>query len=152
MKMKPTARRSSIGTKVFSRNPSLLILQKSFAFDPYIKGGPPRGGGDQIRLRLADIGPPSCHRLSGKLVIPSISRDWTAWPRSLQDQTYELVREAILSERFTIFVIELMRWRKMGSWRNQSVTAEAVRLFSPIGDLSTPVCSKRHKVTVKKGK
>ena len=70
----------------------------------------------------------------------------------LQDQAYELVREAISSERFTIFMIELMRWRKMGSWRNQAVTAEAARLFSPIGELSTPLLTKRHKVVVKKGK
>ena len=66
----------------------------------------------------------------------------------LQDQAYELVREAILSERFTIFMIELMRWRKMGSWRNQAITAESARLFSPIGELSTPVLTKRHKVAV----
>jgi triphosphatase len=70
----------------------------------------------------------------------------------LQDQDYELVRETMSSERFTIFMIELMRWRKMRSWRNQTVTAEAAHLFSPIGDLSTPLLIKRHKAVVKKGR
>ena len=70
----------------------------------------------------------------------------------LQDQAYEMVKDALASERFTTFMIELMRWRKLRSWRQQSVTAEAARLFSPIMELSTPLLAARHRAVLKRGK
>lgn len=70
----------------------------------------------------------------------------------LQDQAYEMVRDALTSSRFTTFMIELMRWRKTRSWRNQTVNARSALLFSPITELSTPILAKRYKSALRKGR
>ena len=69
----------------------------------------------------------------------------------LQDDAYALVQETLSSRRFTDFMIELMRWRKTRSWRNQPVTGDSSRLFAPIGDLAKPLLARRHRSVMRKG-
>lgn len=69
----------------------------------------------------------------------------------LQDEAYIVVRDYLSSQRFTSFMIGLMRWRKTRTWRNQPTSAESSQLFAPIGELAEPLLVKRHKAVMRKG-
>ena len=81
--------------------------------------------------------------------------DFTAVDRMaarLQDEAYEMVREALSSDRFMTFMIELMRWRKTRAWHDEPASAKAAQWRAPITTLSGPLLSKRHKSVRKKGR
>lgn len=56
---------------------------------------------------------------------------------------YAVAREAILSDRYGRFQLELAGWVESRGWRDQPVSEDSVRLFSPIGDLADALLDKR---------
>ena len=56
---------------------------------------------------------------------------------------YQAVRQAVLSERYGRFQLELAAWVEARGWRDQSVSEASVKLFAPIGELADSLLDKR---------
>ncbi|WP_448204043.1 CYTH and CHAD domain-containing protein [Azospirillum sp. sgz302134] len=62
-----------------------------------------------------------------------------------RDRAYEAAREAIQSDRYTIFLLKLGAWVESRGWRAQNVTERSARLFEPVEDLADHLLSRRAK-------
>jgi triphosphatase len=56
---------------------------------------------------------------------------------------YDAVRQALLSERYGRFQLELAAWVEGRGWRAQPVSESSVKLFAPIGELADSLLDKR---------
>ncbi len=79
--------------------------------------------------------------------------------QALQDRISEhrnrsrhTARNAILSKRYTEFLLRLSAWLTGRLWRDQPLTEEAVRLFGPMTDFAASKLAKLHKQVEKAGR
>lgn len=75
----------------------------------------------------------------------------TAAAEARRDRAYEQARAAILSQRYTVFLLRLGAWVERRGWRNQPVSEESIRLFGPVTDLADHLLDKRHKRAKRSG-
>lgn len=68
-----------------------------------------------------------------------------------RDRAYDSGRAAILSERYTTFLLRLGSWVEGRGWRAQPVSEHSARLFEPVEDLADHLLSRRHKKSRRAG-
>lgn len=61
------------------------------------------------------------------------------------ERAYESAREAILSERYTSFLLRAGLWLERRGWRDQPVSEHSARLFEPVREMADELLAKRHK-------
>ena len=62
-----------------------------------------------------------------------------------RDRAYEAAREAILSDRYTTFLLKVGAWVESRGWRAQPVSEHSARLFEPVEDLADHLLTRRAK-------
>lgn len=63
--------------------------------------------------------------------------------RELRVEAYARVRQAVDSRRYARFLLELGAWMAGRRWRQQSVSPESARLFTPARELAGPLLARR---------
>lgn len=63
--------------------------------------------------------------------------------RAKRDRAYEAAREAILSERYTAFLLKAGAWVESRGWRAQRVSERSARLFEPVEALADHMLTRR---------
>ncbi|HYH37268.1 MAG TPA: CHAD domain-containing protein [Azospirillum sp.] len=71
--------------------------------------------------------------------------------RARRDAAYQGAREAILSPRYTAFMLRLGAWLEDQGWRAQPVSEESARLLQPVITLADELLTKRRKRARKDG-
>ncbi|WP_448189383.1 CYTH and CHAD domain-containing protein [Azospirillum sp. sgz301742] len=71
--------------------------------------------------------------------------------RARRERGYDSAREAILSPRYTEFLLRLGVWQEEKGWRDQPVSEQSARLFQPVVQLADQLLAKRHKRARKAG-
>jgi inorganic triphosphatase YgiF len=65
---------------------------------------------------------------------------------------YEMVRQAILSPRYTSLLLELASWLDGRCWRNQPVSERSTLLLRPVTEMAGALLAQRHKQARKRGR
>ena len=64
----------------------------------------------------------------------------------------ETMRQAILSGRYTKFLLQVGAWTAKRAWRDQPLTKTSALIFAPVTDHSDKLIATRHKKVVARGR
>jgi triphosphatase len=70
----------------------------------------------------------------------------------LRASAYDQIREAILSQRYTISMFRLLRWFEASGWRRHSASDDPNPMTSPIGEIAPDVLDRRRRKVRQRGK
>jgi inorganic triphosphatase YgiF len=70
----------------------------------------------------------------------------------LRVAAYGQIREAILSQRYTISMLGLLRWFEASGWRRHSASDESYPITSPIGEIAPDVLDRRRRKVRQRGR
>jgi inorganic triphosphatase YgiF len=97
---------------------------------------------------LGELLPPVSAALPGEQSLVALEKMAT----TARAAGYEMVRQAILSPRYTSLLLELAAWLDGRCWRNQPVSERSALLLRPVTEMAGALLAKRHKQARKRGR